>query len=666
MNAITVNYAEVGGDHLPKSFGLVRNIDLDNQTVYNSNITEITGTNYSILQGRDIGTKDIIVSSDTKSSRLLSNFTSGPTSWINHRIPDSDSTAYIFYKDDGYYYKMVEDENGRPVQAKYAPYAYLTNVKDNAGIQPYCEATIEAPVALQVSAGSVKAVIDNTPVEIAPVSSSLSLQLENANDDNFTSQSVTESEYTIGNDFNLENIEWIRDTQAVSPWLSDNKIIKSSKTVNGMVNQIKQLAGNNLVKIFRKRAQLTVHFTFNGDASSFEAAGAYCNNIEDSYMNGSDLIVPQVKYGRSTGSLLNFITNADATWFNSTALLSSEFKGAITENRTITIHMPDIKDKIMFTGWYGNSVVSNQEIIKQHQTLKTTYEAAGINNNYLSNIAVTENGGLLTWNGNGSKTFTRHRQLHYTHWERNGDEWGYIDEDKFLKEDKIIVDDTTIPDTYDTKGWIGPVQVNDDRKRYIYASENNTPRTFYATAHYNNIPAAVQVTAPNNPAAANSNQVVLFEGAYYVADSGMKSLVESLVSGVTVTAQKEIVRNVAWSITTLQSYYEVTEVPAHNSPTETGGVSISTGTDNIYNPRIAEITISGIGSQITFVTSSESALTAQLISQSLVGTDIKATVNYKVSSGYSLSNKDYQSDLSTGLTILASQWDKKDIYKFFN
>lgn len=654
MNAITVNYAEVGDDHFPRSFGLVRNIDLDNQTVYNSSITEITGTNYSILQSRDIGTKDIIVSSDTKSSRLLSNFTSGSTSWINHRIPDSDSTAYIFYKDDGYYYKMVEDENGRPVQTKYAPYAYLTNVKDNAGIQPYCEATIETPVALQVSAGSVKAVIDNTPVEIAPVSSSLSLQLENANDDNFTSQSVIDSEYTIGSDFNLENIEWTRDTQAVSPWLSDNKIIKSSKTVNGIVNQIKQLAGNNLVKIFRKRAQLTVHFTFNGDASSFEAAGAYCSNIEDSYMNGSDLIVPQVKYGRTTGSLLNFITNADATWFNSIALLSSEFKGAITENRTITINMPDIKDKIMFTGWYGNGVVSNQEIIKQHQTLKTTYELTSINNNYLSNIAVTENGGLLTWNGNGSKAFTRHRQLHYTHWERNGDEWGYIDRDKFLKEDKVIVDDTTVPDTYDTWGKIVTVSVIDDRKRYTYASENNTPRTFYATAHYTGIPAAVSVTAPNKPAAANSNQVVLFEGAYYVADTDMKSRVESLVSGVTVTAQKEIVRNVTWKTTKSQIYYEMI-------------TTMDDGKTNItYAQRVATIAISGISNQITSVVSLDHNLTVQFIGQTLSGTDIVATVNCQVSEGYSLLTTGRQPNLDIRYTIQASDWDKKDTYKFFN
>ena len=673
MNAITVNYAEVGDDHLPRSFGLVRNIDLDNQTVYNSNITEITGTNYSILQSRDIGTKDIIVSSDAKSSRLLSSFTSGPTSWINHRIPDSDSTAYIFYKDDGYYYKMVEDENGRPVQTKYAPYAYLTNVKNNAGIQPYCEATIETPVELQVSVGSVKAIIDNTPVEIAPVSSSLSLQLENANDDNFTSQSVTESEYTIGSDFNLENIEWTRDTQAVSPWLSDNKINKSSKSANGMINQIKQLAGNNLVKIFRKRAQLTVHFTFNGDASSFEAAGAYCNNIEDSYMDGSNLIVPQVKYGRTAGSLLNFITNADATWFNSTALLSSEFKGAITENRTVTINMPDIKDKIMFTGWYGSSIVSNQEIIQQHQTLKTTYNLVDINNNCLSNIAVTENGGLLTWDGSGRKTFTRHRQLRYTHWERDGDEPEYIDKNGFLKEDKIIVDDTTVPDTYDTWGKILMVSVIDDRKRYTYASENNTPRTFYATAHYTGIPAAIQVTAPNNSAAASSNQVVLFENAYYVANGDMKSLVESLVSGVTVTAQKDVTReiNKNWSTTISQTYYEVTE-DTSNSSTQTsyhdttGDISAGTETSYTYTPKPATITIYGNGDQVSSIESSDSSLGAQSIGSQFEGTTLVVYIKCSVDTGLSLANGSSLSETTISARVDRSSRKQTLVYKFFN
>ena len=198
MNAITVNYAEVGDDHLPKSFGFVRNSDLDNQIVYNSNITKITGTNYSILQSRDIGTKDIIVSSNPKIDRLLSTFTPGATGWIQHRIPGSDKTAYIFYKDDGYYYKMVEDENGRPVQAKYAPYAHLTNVKDNAGIQPYCEAEIETPVELQIAGNSIKAITDSGPVEIAGTSAELTLQLENADNNNFVSEPVPGPEYLIG------------------------------------------------------------------------------------------------------------------------------------------------------------------------------------------------------------------------------------------------------------------------------------------------------------------------------------------------------------------------------------------------------------------------------------------------------------------------------------
>ena len=402
MNAITVNYAEVGDDHLPKSFGLVRNIDLDSQTVYNSNITEIPGTNYSILQGRDIGTKDIIVSSNTKSDRPLSNFTSGPTSWINHRIPDSDSTAYIFYKDDGYYYKMVEDENGRPVQAKYAPYAHLTNVKDNAGIQPYCEAEIETPVALQVSAGSVKVVIDNTPVEIAPVSSSLSLQLENANDDNFTSQSVIDSEYLIGSYFNLENTEWTRDGKSVPSWLSGNKIVKSSETVVGNVHYVKVLTGNNTVKIFRKRSDIMAKFNFtNPEIQFFEDGGASSNGAEGSYMSDNSLIIPQVKHGRSQINLIDFFDNAQKSWFSPFATLN----GPISEQTTfnIDVKIPTPTDTLIFTGWLDGHLVQNKSIDITHKRLPQTITVSGINTNELKSI--TTKSDLLVHAG-GNK-FTR-------------------------------------------------------------------------------------------------------------------------------------------------------------------------------------------------------------------------------------------------------------------
>ena len=420
MNAITVNYAEVGDDHLPRSFGLVRNIDLDNQTVYNSNITEITGTNYSILQSRDIGTKDIIVSSNTKSDRLLSNFTSGATGWIQHRIPESDKTAYIFYKDDGYYYKMVEDENGRPVQAKYAPYAHLTNVKDNAGIQPYCEATIETPVALQVSAGSVKAVIGNTPVEIASVSSSLSLQLENANDDNFTSQSVIDSEYIIGSDFNLENTEWTRDGKSVPSWLSGNKIVKSSETVVGNVHYVKVLTGNNIIKTFRKRSDITAKFNFtNPEIQSFEDGGASSNGAEGSYMSTNNLIIPRVKHGRPRINLLDFFNNAQAGWFSPSAILN----GPISEQTTfnIDVEIPTPTDILIFTGWLNGHLVQNKSIDITHKRLPQTITVSGINTENLGSITVEDNGDLLIYMDSNnfkrdgdfsSKTFTA--MAHYT------------------------------------------------------------------------------------------------------------------------------------------------------------------------------------------------------------------------------------------------------------
>ena len=83
MNAITVNYAEVGDDHIPVSFGFGSKTSFENETVYNSTITEISGTSCIILQGRDIGATDIIVSSSRAEDRLLSGFNSGSVVKIN-------------------------------------------------------------------------------------------------------------------------------------------------------------------------------------------------------------------------------------------------------------------------------------------------------------------------------------------------------------------------------------------------------------------------------------------------------------------------------------------------------------------------------------------------------------------------------------------------------
>ena len=402
MNAITVNYAEVGDDHIPVSFGLVRNSDLIGQTVYNSKITEINNT-YSILQGRDIGTKDIIVSSDTKDNRLLSSFTSGTTGWIQHRIPEPDKTTYIFYNSDGYYYKMVENTDGKPVQEKYAPYACLTNVKDNTNSQPYCEATIETPVALNIADVKIKAIIDGSPVEIANTEAKLTLQLENADDNNFTSQIISESEYTISNYFSLDGIVWARDGRPVSAWLLDNKIVKSSDVVKGVTHQIKMLAGDNIVKIFRKRSNVTVNFTFtNPDVPSFEDGGTSSNGAENSYMSDNNLIIPQVKHGRQQINLIDFFDNAQKSWFKPSAIIGNLLSATTFY---ISVNIPTPTDILIFTGWLDDHLVQEKQIKITHKRLPQTIIVSGINTENLSDIIVENNdgGSLVHVNGNNFK-----------------------------------------------------------------------------------------------------------------------------------------------------------------------------------------------------------------------------------------------------------------------
>ena len=630
MNAITVNYAEVGDDHLPISFGLVRNSDLDNQIVYNSNITKITGTNYSILQSRDIGIKDIIVSSDPKSSRLL-NFTSGPTSWINHRLPDSDLTVYIFYKDDGYYYKMVEDENGRPVQAKYAPYAHLTNVKDNAGIQPYCEATIETPVPLQVSAGSVKAVINSESIEIARTDYSLVVKLENA--DGTSSSPTIGDQYSIDTSiYDLNSLNWTRDGQKVTSWLLDNnKIVKSfiSISSNGRAKTVKLLAGHNVVTIPRNKSTITVNFTFTNTAmSSFEWGGAYHNGFNDSTMSGNALTIPDVRQGSSI-NLATFYTDSEASWFKPSSIIDS-LPGPGTFSVEASIPTPSVTDTIKFTGWINGKLEQGKIIPCNHGILPQAYTIDKMNTEVSTVDITNENptaiNGLLTYDLT-NKQFKRHRQI------------TQINKSSTSTRTTTIDDDNKNPETTSTD-------------IYLYASNNNVSQTFNVTAHYTKIPAVVPVTNPSATAVASNNQVVLFENTYYVADTNMKSLVESLVSGVAVTAQKEIVRNVAWQTTILQKYYKMN--------TTKDGISVT------YTPKFANITISGISSQVTSVKSSDSNLTAQLTNQALSGTDISITIHYTVPDGYSLLNTGHQPSLDVPSSISASDWNKTVTYKFFN
>ena len=639
MNAITVNYAEVGDDYLPISFGLGSKISFVGKTVYNSTITEILDTSCIILQGRDIGTTDIIVSSSSAVNRCLSDFTPGSTSWIEHIIPNTgkNTTTYIFYKSsDGYYYKMVENDQGKPVQEKYALYARILSAADNKNKYPYCEAKIETPVPLEISNGKVNAIINSKSVEIAKMGSSLVVELENA-DGTPIRQTITENEYSIDtNIYDLNSINWMRDGQKVTSWLLDNnKIVKSFMSTNGWTKTIKLLAGNNIVTIPRNKSTITVNFTFtNTYMPSFEWGGAYHNGLENSTMSGNILTIKNVRQ-ESSINLATFYTDSNTEWF--TPLSIGPLPGLGTFNVEVNIPTPSATDKIKFTGWIDGKLEQEKSIPCSHDILPDTYTISNMNTENLSRVDITNKNptainGLLTYLT--SKQFKRHRQITQINKSNTGTR-------------TTTIDDSRNPGTTSTN-------------IYLYASNNNVSQTFNVTAHYTKIPAVVSVTNPSATAVASNNQVVLFENTYYVANGDIKTLVEKLVSDVTVIANKEVIKSEAqgWQTTVKQAYYKVTTTPAE--PPES--------IEPTYNYTLesnATITISGNGDQISSVSSSDSNLTVGYTSL-IDGTTLKITITYTVSNGFSLSANETITTLNNTVSVLESTRNQKITYKFFN
>ena len=638
MNAITVNYAEVGDDHLPISFGFGSKTSFAGKTVYNSTITEISGTSCIILQGQNIGTTNIIVSSSPAVNRRLSDFTPGSTSWIEHIIPNTDknTTTYIFYKSsDGYYYKMVENDQGKPIQEKYAPYAHISSAADNKDKYPYCEAKIETPVPLEISNGKVNAIINSKSVEIAKMGSSLVVELENA-DGTLNRQTITKNEYSINTRiYDLNGINWMRDGQKVMSWLSDNKIVKSSMSTNGWTKTIKLLAGNNIVTIPRNKSTITINFTFtNTYMPSFEWGGAYHNGLENSTMSGNTLTIKNVRQGSSI-NLATFYTDSKTEWFTPLSINPSPESG--TFNVEVNIPTPSATDKISFTGWIDGKLEQGKIIPCSHNILPDTYTISNMNIENLSRVDITNENptainGLLTYLT--SKQFKRHRQITQ------------------INKSSTSTRTTTIDDSRN------PEITSTDI--YIYASNNNVSQTFNVTAHYTKIPAVVSVTNPSATAVASNNQVVLFENTYYVANGDIKTLVEELVSNVTVTAKKEVIKSEAqsWQTTIKQAYYKVTTTPTESpEPIEL--------TYNYTLGSNATITISGNGDEVSSVSSSDPNLTVSYTSL-IDETTLKITITYTVPAGFSLSENETITTLSNTVSVLESTRNQKITYKFFN
>ena len=364
-------------------------------------------------------------------------------------------------------------------------------------------------------------------------------------------------------------------------------------------------------------------------------------------------MIPNVKQGRTLLQYSDFFDNIiDGTVFSPVSI-PNPFNGN-SEEVTVTINVTDTIDYIRFTGWRGNSLVT-EDLPFSHGYIsqQPTQYRPDINLAYLSRIDVTGNGGLLTWDH--LNIFKRHRQIHHRKYVRTGS-IGYFESNCEQTIDETIVNDSIdVPSSDSEKGSFD---------RYIwkeywdYSQENFRPRTFIAMAHYTGIPAAIQVTTPNNPAAASSNQVVLFENAYYVADNSMKGLVESLVSGVTVIAQKEVIRSAAWTYDEEVIYYKISPYTDTNGNTQTG-----------YFTRRATITFSGISSQVksAVIPPNTESLTIQLNNYTLLDTgEIRVSMTYNVSDPYTLTNIGRLPSDNRTVNIPNNAWDKKDTYRFFN
>ena len=639
MNAITVNYAEVGDDYLPISFGFGSETSFAGKTVYNSTITKISGTSCIILQGQKLEPQNIIMSSSLAEDGLLSSFKSGSTSWIEHIIPNTgkNTTTYIFYRSsDGYYYKMVENDQGKPAQEKYASYARILSA-DNKNKYPYCEAKIETPVPLEISNGKVNAIINSKPVQIAKMESSLVVKLENA-DGTSNSQTITGNEYSIDTKmYNLEGINWTRDGQKVTSWLLDNnKIVKSSMSTNGWTKTIKLLAGNNIVTIPRNKSTITVNFTFtNTYMPSFEWGGAYHNGFNDSTTSGNTLTIKNARQGSSI-NLVTFYTDSKTEWFTPLSISPSPESG--TFNVEVNIPTPSATDKIKFTGWIDGKLEQEKSIPCSHGILPETYTINNMNTVNLSTVDIinessTAISGLLTYDRT-SKQLKRHRQITQINKSNTGTR-------------TTTIDDSRNPGTTSTD-------------IYLYASNNNVSQTFNVTAHYTKIPAVVSVTNPSATAVASNNQVVLFENTYYVANGDIETLVKKLVSDVTVIAKKEVIKSEAkvWQTTVKQAYYKVTTTPTESpEPIEP--------TYNYTLESNATITISGNGDEVSSVSSSDPNLTVSYTSL-IDETTLKITITYTVPAGFSLSENGTITTLNNTVSVLESTRNQKITYKFFN
>lgn len=588
MNAITVNYAEIGDDRLPKSFGLAYTSHLTNggllvdgvSHIYSASVNEIAGTPYSLVQGRTFEyDKDIIVTTAVPTSTSLNALRGVKNqAWINFYQPtwDNDSFIWLNYKSGtGKFYTIIEKDNF-PEEKEIGYSVHVSQILENEN-GCYNQVALTTKAALSFTAAADKVTVKHGDLVLFALDSTLKVLKENANDDNFTTLStgvadscqVDEYESYVDPAATVWTHEGVEVTPGIGLVSSSGIVKKYTKSDSGDQHLYQVLTGSNEAKFYRKRKDLIVNLTVIGDASNLGAAGAYSNGNESSYFDNNKLIIPNVKYGRTQIDIRNYFNDITRVSFN--PYIINLYTGQQV-NSTATITIGNITDVIMFTGFTSSGAVSQQQIEVSHGSLPKTYTLADMNTSSLRDVYVAPCSDYLKHEG--SNKFKRQREVREEYWEWKVKNW---DLDWHKEGDSTYIDNTT--ETYDIY-WKSDWPSNNRHRKLSETGSNFTSQTFYVTAYYSGIPVSVPVTATSNVAVALANQVVSFRGTYYVKDPTMQTLVKNLTGvnpSVASYYEEDIGRN--WSTTGQINFYK--------KVTETNKASSSGLTTTYYMPYTA-------------------------------------------------------------------------------
>ena len=505
FKAITVDYAEIGEDGVPKSFGLADNLSVGYAgPIYNSVIERGIGPNggWALIQGYEesdvIGSNAIVTVTAPKPMTFLNEFTKGDFNWIHWCVPEKANpsvdagTTYIFCDENGMYSFQYEDPDSCLPQTKGL--GQSVQVTSESELGPYKNIGFSTKADAVEVVGAENIVLKAAGQEIVDLPSYFTVSLENANNDNYTDETLgaNEESYSV-NDYiyNIDSVTWTYgdqdpNAQFNGPYSSLIEQTDDASSENGKAQKIyrfkkeageheyKMASGHNRIFIRRNKGDFTVPVSI-GD----EYKGYIFYQHPESEEN--TLLVEGVKYGQTvTFSDCIKSLNAGLAFDPETFI----YKPGVNTLDHVSVNVVNtvVTDTIKFTGWLPDGqFVSNQEFYFTHSyPLPASGETKEIpiNASGLTSVDITQDKDYFKHMGGAS--FTR----------------------KYLTERKKVA------------GLTGLLKKLLSGKDYVdvEAESNWTQQTVAVMAHYSSVPYVHGVSLGNE---AKRNMVASHGGKMY-------------------------------------------------------------------------------------------------------------------------------------------------------